>query len=682
MSEVTKWVRQLERLLESGTETSKILPAIDKILFVSPKHVYALHCKVVCLIHQDKHAAALAVLEQLYSISSVARHRPQELIFHEAYCHYRMFNDKQAQSILCSSTHTAEHVPSQHLLAQIHYRLEQYEEAAAIYQTLLRDNNFRDEQEKIELVTNYSAACAALDVQRTQSVVHSADVKNADLLYNAATAQLEVQDYTAALQTLQQAEVVCCRAHPLSRLRSFEDACTKSNEELTLMLGAAKSPERAFFNEVANIWVQMAFVYYSTKNEEKAMALLSVVLKFRPSSEVTTAVASINWAAIQRHKDFFDTYRKLKSAQNPAVNHRLTTRQRLLVQYNTAMLLLHTGSFTRFKRQVELVASEYPDSDLTHSLKLALVMREDKKRWLSDDKIVTEYLENYKKSVASQAQQQRKPAIGRLLPFIMAQIFMDNGDLEHAIESLVSAPDDIRWKPSTVATLVTWKVQLGDVAGTKQLFNEYVLTVSRSCPKAKAILIWVVRFLAGKGYYTDAVDIIRDTQNAVPDLKQDTEIQALLALCLSYYDMQAARMCMEMIPEAKLTGGSSSPKLSSAYIAELERQQPSRQQVESFGYLRRTEFGGHEEDFGNGVVKTKKRRPRPMRRPPKNDTRIDPERWIPMSMRSYIKDLPERRKRELKRLRKIEQERKRHQAARQKAIASVMPTEEAEGGLH
>nr|CCC94548.1 putative signal recognition particle protein [Trypanosoma congolense IL3000] len=677
MSDVAKFVRQLERLIETGTEPPRVLPAIEKILHVDPRNMFALRCKVVCLLHQDKHTAALAALDQMSSIDPSLNSKSQEFAFHKAYCHYRLMDDRQAQEVLKRAPHTSDHVPSQHLLAQAHYRQEEYEEAANIYETLLKKKSFRDEQEEAELITNYAAACTTMDVQRTQSIVRAADVKTADMLYNVATAQIEVQDYAGALHMLKQAEVACARAHSKSRLRSFEDACAKTDDERCAMLDVKGSPERLFFNDVANIWVQMAYVHHVTHHEDKAVALLTFVLKYRPASEVTIAVASTNWAAIQRHKDFFDTYRKLKLAQNPAVNSRLTSRQRVAIHYNIAMLLLHTGNFTRFKRQVELVANDYPQSDLTHALKLALAVGETKKKKHSGEKTVSEYLDNYKKSMAlqqeQQQQQQRKPAVGRLLPLIAAQIFLDNGDLEHAIESLSSAADDVRQKPCTLVTLVTWRVQLGDVAGAKKLLAEYAAASQKNLDLVKAIILWSVRFLSARGLHNDGVDVILESQKVAPALQKDKETLALMALCLSHYDMQAARSCLSGIPEAGIEDWVGPVQMTSSSIAELVAHKPSRQQIESFGYRRVVE--NDEADDAGLKGKRSARRPRPMRRPPKNtDARIDPERWIPMSHRSYIKDLPERRKRELKRLRAFEQEQKRHQAEKRKlamAAASV-----------
>ncbi|ESS66122.1 putative signal recognition particle protein [Trypanosoma cruzi] len=668
MSDVAKWEKQLERLLVDGSDSSKILTTIEKILSVNPKHVFALRCKVVCFLHQDKHAAALTVLDQIAVVDPALPQVSQDYAFQKAYCLYRALEHRQAQHVLMNDApHTAEHVPSRHLLAQLHYHLEEYEVAAGIYEALLTEGKFRDEHEKTELQTNYAAACSAIDAQRTQSIVRSADEKNADLLYNAATAQLEVQEYAAALQTLQQAESLCAKAYPTSRLRSFQDACSRSDTELRSLLDVKGSPERLFFNDVAIIWVQTAYVHYAMHNEEDATALLNLVLRYRPSSAVTLAVASINWTAIQRHRDFFDTHRKLKSAQNPAVNNRLTSRQRLLVRYNTAMLLLHTGNFNAFKRQVELIANEYPDSDLTHSLKLALAVRESKKKRQPDEKTLTEYLKNYQQSVRAQKEHARNPSVGKLLPLIAAQIFLENGDLEHAIESLSSAPEEIRKKPCTLMTLATWKVQLGDVKGAKQLLTEFAGAAAKGGTVVKPILFWAVQFLTARGLYTDAADVIRDMQSALPVLQNDKEARALLALCLSHYDMQAARTCMETIPEAGFTGTQTEKKLLASSIAEATSQQPSRKHIEALGY-HRISADGH--DGNNNGAKVKRSRRRPMRRPPKNaDARLDPERWIPMSHRSYIKDLPERRKRELKRLRAIEQEQKRHEAEKRKAAA-------------
>ena len=70
-------------------------------------------------------------------------------------------------------------------------------------------------------------------------------------------------------------------------------------------------------------------------------------------------------------------------------------------------------------------------------------------------------------------------------------------------------------------------------------------------------------------------------------------------------------------------------------------------------------------------------RKRPMRRPPKEPEAgaqrepLDPERWVPIKERTYIRDLPARRQRELRRRRAADQEDKRRQAERRKREAAA-----------
>lgn len=95
-----------------------------------------------------------------------------------------------------------------------------------------------------------------------------------------------------------------------------------------------------------------------------------------------------------------------------------------------------------------------------------------------------------------------------------------------------------------------------------------------------------------------------------------------------------------------------------------------------------------------GAVVIKPARKRPMRRPTKASVDaaagkssaaaaepLDPERWVPIKERTYIRDLPSRRQRELRRRRAADQEDKRRQAERRKrdaAAAAAKPAAAAE----
>ncbi|KPI83892.1 putative signal recognition particle protein [Leptomonas seymouri] len=723
MSDISKLENALRKQTSSAdVEPSKIVSTAERILSLQPHHIYAMQCTSVALLHAGKFAAALRVFEELEKEKAHVK-APVTFFFNKAYCYYRLLQYNEAKSTLRRYQGTAT-FSMRHLLAQIHYNLEEYAEAAAMYAALLEDGACADEVEKHELLTNYTAALSLSDPSKVAAVFRDvADEKTPDLLFNLAVAQLEAQDYEGARSTLLLAEQLCAKDFPKSSLHSLQEALAAEPEVLRAQLGLplvasshagvgdsanSNSAERSFFNEVSSNWVQQAYVWFLQHREAESRLVMELILTYKPASAVTNAVAAILWTALQRCSDVFDSNRRLKSAQDVKLVPRLTSRQIIAVQYNTALLHLSTGALDRCSRTVEQMEKSFPNSELTQSLRLVLAVRELKRKKgssaplssLSGDNVsaVQEFVRRYESEVthrhgANSPSEANRKRQHRFIQMIAAQLFLEQGDVVHAIEAVEGVDDvDFLHRTATVVTLAAWKAQSGDTGGAMQLLKRRLTSSAAgglSTEVKKAMLLWAVHDLAvGRGLYMEVGQLLKEIRSVDAALARDREVAALLVVCMAESNVAEAKKHIAALDEAAaaiITGaGSSSTKaLSEQEVHARVREHPGHAAMNELGYRRVT--AADQEATADGVEGEQpglcgppSRRRRAMRRPAKNMVgKPDPERWIPMPVRSYIKDLPERRKKELKRLRAIEQEQKRRAAAarQKKAVEGATVSE-------
>lgn len=645
---------QLQRLIDEEAPAAKILNAAERLLAVKPNNVAALQCKVVCCLLRDKFGAALTLLEQLQGASPSVAFSSPAFAFRKAFCYYKLRQYAEAKQVLhAARSAVQDDVACRHLQAQIHYNMEEYAEAAKLYESILQDGAYRDEQEKAEITINLSASYSACNPSKAVETIRAEEDKTYDMCYNAATALIAASDTTNAMKMLIQAEMLCASEHKESSFRSLSKVLDTEEADVVSRMGAqSEAPERKFFNDVVNVWTQMAYVWQVVGEEAKASKVLQLILSLKPSSVVTSTVASTNWAAMQGKSDFFEVSRKLKLALNPNTLHRLTSKQLLSLRYNSALLHLQSGSLTNCRRELDLLRRDYPDHYLTHSLALGLLSVEcaKKKKTLS-----TEECEAAARLVEAAAKNQGNPSY-ITAKAVAAQIFLKQGDLTRAAEELME--DAMSGSPAVVCTLTAWKVQLGQVKDAAAYLEGEI--VKMPPPVASSVLLWATNFFATvRGLYTVLGDLLQSLWGKLSWMKTSKEMAALRCYVLTFTDLTAAKAAAESILDGKQACASSS-------YESLTASAPSRSQLEALGYRRLTS------DEVTGQKKKKATRQRKMRRPPKSmEGKIDPERWIPMSLRSYIVNLPERRKRDLRRLRAIEQDRLRRIAEKRKAEAQA-----------
>lgn len=730
------------------------------------------------------------------------------------------------------------HTPSRHLMAQTLYNLEDYRAAATMYAALLAESetSLLGAEERSELWVNYSAALAGCDADAAlRSVALApAELNEYDMWYNAAVAQsaslsdshtpgdvgagvmtqplrqspsplqgVRIED-SVALELLRRAERACAAQHPGSRVVALSQLCAlphalaPRSQQTTTTTGVVEAeataqaarmaaplpgqpitPERRFFNDVVNIWVQMAFAYHQLSLQSvgrrdacsrrrrresgaAATAILRLVLSLKPNSAVTAAIASVNWTALQGEKDLFDSLRRLKAAQEGRIHKRLTRTQNAAVLYNTALLHLYRSSVVPFKATVEQMMRECATNPLTHVLQLVLCLREGRRRraplkdsssekqsYTSGDEdgvvaVIQECVSHYEESWARLPAAHSHSHSQAITPALVAtQLYLDHGELAQAVQTFAAAREShtrsAQPSPAALATMLVWRSEMGEAeAALLQLGHTLSAAAKTSSPSPPTwvleLTVWAVQYImsvvdscsgnrhsvldstnanniTGRSHERyDAhaltravVAMLRQVREAIPALRSHMTLSALLVQCLTRIDCDAAAAEAEkagmhatrgaagqsQVRSRSETGGNAATQ---DWMKGVE-EGPSRAVLEALHFTRPVhtaasssadESKGHANHAagvmpGEDRAPQRRRRARVMRRPPKNKEAIsgkpDPERWLPMSVRSYIKDLPERRKKELRRLRALEQEQKRRAVEKMRAAEAAASAE-------
>lgn len=659
-SEAQKLELQLRRLVAESAPLTKILNTSERLLSSDPHNLLGLQSKSLCCLLKDKVGAALSLLERIEQNHPREASNSPLFAFRKAYCFYRLRQYEEAQQVLTRAGELVnKHLPCRHLQAQVHYNLEKYEEASKMYLSILTDGAYRDEQEKAEIVTNLSAAYSACNPLKSVETIRQSDQKTYDMCFNAAIALVEAGDLSSSMKMLTQAETLCAADYPLSSLHTLKEFIALGQKDEALLvqkmgITAVHNVDRVFFNEVVNIWVQMAYVWELMGERERASYVLHLVLLLKPNSVATNALAATNWTGIQvGHRDFFEVSRRLKLCLNPATLDRLTSKQLLSLRYNNALLQLQSGSMANCRRELEHLRREFPEHHLTHSLSLAVLSVEASKK---NKPLSVKEVETLTMRVEAAAKESTSTSHPLSANAIAAEVFLKQGDLQNATKYLMN---DISAKKSTlsvVATIAAWRVDMGDTAGAIDYLQKEIRSMTPA--QATKMLHWGVQYIGIiRGLYEEVNTMVQHLWETAPELRASKAIGALRSLVLSYVDSDEAVKASSSIQNVNR----SSSNTDFALLKELTVSQPSRQQMEQLGFRRPTT-----EDKDTRA--TRVRRKRKMRRPPKSmEGKIDPERWVPMNLRSYIVNLPDRRKRELRRLRAIEQDRLRRIFERRKA---------------
>ena len=329
---------QIRKLGQDGLH-HKALPLVIEVLKRNPKDMDALKCKIVCLLKLDK-------CKEAYHTMTTDKELSKLPMWHErAYCLYRQNKLEEAITEL----NNAEPSPKvDELLAQIYYKLENYEEAASIYKTLVKNtmDSYTNERE-----TNLAAALASSSAFKSKPVKWVGVRESTyELCYNSACYSVSTGDIDAAQQKLEKSSELC--------KKEFEDDEAETKSEL------------------APINVMKGLCLQKSGNNKEALELYSTVLKEKAGDNQTLAVAANNIICINKDQNMFDSKKKLKIATTDTVRNKLAASQTNSIDFNSCLLSFYTNQLEQVKKKS--LQLQEAGSPLAPLLLATLLVREKK----------------------------------------------------------------------------------------------------------------------------------------------------------------------------------------------------------------------------------------------------------------------------------------------------------------
>ncbi|CAF1517510.1 unnamed protein product, partial [Didymodactylos carnosus] len=291
----------------------RALKVTKKILGISGNEKKATHCKIICLMQNDKFDDALSTISKIPTDTN-------DLIFERAYCEYRLNRIQDSYKTLEKLDMNNMTIREQELFVQVLYKLEKYKECVELYRELIK--NSQDEYQSIRRA-NYIAALATWKLIDPSANVDMKDLNEDtyDITYNSACVLLNNGQYSEAEKKLRQAETQC--------RNELEEEGDLNEEEI--------------LREAANIRVQLAYCLQQQGKIQDALTLYNDVLKSRPSDLGVIAVASNNIAVLNKDQNLFDSRKRIKTASSPESETKLTNFQKKIINVNEALLAIYTG---------------------------------------------------------------------------------------------------------------------------------------------------------------------------------------------------------------------------------------------------------------------------------------------------------------------------------------------------
>ncbi|KAJ8670497.1 hypothetical protein QAD02_001756 [Eretmocerus hayati] len=391
-------------------EYERALKTANRILGLAQDDEAALHCKVVSFIQLSKFNEALQVINKFPKLIP-------KLEFEKAYCLYRLNQVADALKIVEGIQHPPAKVKE--LKAQILYRLERYEECFAVYRDIIKnsDDDYEDERE-----TNLAAVLVHLATEGSRTEVPSLKEHTYELTYNAAC-QLIASASDGDKSNLIKAE---------KKLKTAEKMCKDSLEEDGMT-------EEEIEDELGIIRVQLGYCLQLQGREKEAQALYAAALKKRPDDIALVAVASNNIATLNKDQNVFDSKKRMKSATQEGLEHKLTSRQKKSIAYNQCLLALYTNQGEQCQTLCNKFMKDYPDMIVEAvTIQAVQLAREGKA-----------------KEAVKLLNEQAKGENYLSIKLACLQLLLNNEERDEAIKLLENMTETEKALPGIVSTLVT-----------------------------------------------------------------------------------------------------------------------------------------------------------------------------------------------------------------------------------
>ncbi|XP_064601701.1 signal recognition particle subunit SRP72-like [Liolophura sinensis] len=562
-------------------EYERAVKVANKILQENAEEKLAFHCKVVCQIQLGRFDDALTAIHKQSSLSG-------NLQFEKAYCEYRLNRTKEALATLRAFSNPD--YRCKELLAQVLYRLEQYNECFQLYKELIKnsEDDFDEERE-----TNLAAVVASLQLWQDEDVEDPGiEEKSYELCYNSACYLIGKGDIKGAEHSLKKAEILC--------RKSFEDDPDATEEDVLAELGIIR--------------VQLAYVKQLQRKEEEALQIYNQVLKQKPTDVGLVAVASNNVVTINKDQNMFDSKKKIKVATSSGLHQKLSAEQRKSIAMNQCLLHMYTNQGDQCKRLATSLQNQYPESETPLLIQVAQFVR---------DKQIPKAIQLLQGKSSSGTDITAK--------LTMAQLCLAQGSVSKACDALRSL-GDLSYKPGVVSALVTLYRSQEDHQAALDVLTGALNWYRKNAPESPefwSLMRATSNLYLKNGNAKQAAQLLEEIRKTKP---KDPRILAQLITAYAQFDSKRSQEVSRDLPSVEEIASSVDVESLEASFNILGPKYMKKLQKAEGG---QASPGG---PSGDMLIQKKKKKKRKKGKLPKDmDSAIDPERWLPKRERSYYR---------------------------------------------
>jgi len=552
----------------SSGNYKKALTFCDKRLDTDPNNSPVQHTKCLCYIQLGMYEEAAAYLKTLDADLK------QKLLTETAYIQYKLRNHEEVLEIINNIENPS--VALLHLKGQTHYRLGDHQKCKEIF------NSIRQKEDSPELSVNIAAAsCLANTLDEFMKNAKQSNQDSYELAFNLSCLLIQQNDLAGAEKQLILAEKIAREILP--------------QQDFT---------EKEIEDELAGITVQLAYIYQLTGRESKAVELYETILKNKPSDASVAAVASNNVVTLHKDSKLFNAEKNLFNAISAAEEHKLTSEQENVINFNRAVVYLKMGKADKCREVIDTLKKEFPESPLSALIEASLLLKE---KQVSEAKTLLE-------EHAERGNLTTKLAL--------AQLLLKDGKSQECLDALQNLGDN-SYRLGVVATCVKLLERLQNIEEANALLD-------------KAVKYWqsqndtdtLVKILFASGEFKFANNLFQEAAECFKTLINLDESNSQyyvskLIIALTHFNPSAAASYAEKLPEAKYSQ-------ENIDVEQLENISAHRSNRET-----------KEEPESTAVVamKKKKKKKKKKRLPKHYDPNVapDPERWLPRNQRSSYK---------------------------------------------
>ncbi|KAF2365690.1 Signal recognition particle SRP72 subunit RNA-binding [Trinorchestia longiramus] len=562
---------------------SKVLKAANKVLNDDNNQAEAWQCKVVASIQLGSFVDAIKAIEKAPNKSAMQ--------FELAYCHYRLNEVGKALSTLRAAP-DKDTLRCKELLAQILYRLEQYDECYSTYREVVRS---ADDDLDVERTTNM----AAVQVHRClygkcEMPTRPKSSASFELWYNNACAAVAVGDITEATDRLKVS---------LEKCKTFLEEEGASEQEIQ--------------QDQAIIKVQLGYVLQCAGKDKDAQALYSAVLQYSVDDPALQAILHNNVAAANKDANVFESRKKMKATQVGGLEHKLTSSQRDQLTLNNCIIALAAQQQQQEDSNLTttcegLAANGSPSVQAKAVLVLAASLAKAGK------------MEEAVQRLQLWADSHKDKA--HLIRLAAAQLKLMKNDANGGAEELYKLPPSDRYRPGVVGSLVTLYTAKKNKQAVSKIYKEAAKWHHQNKSDVPAAALETLLRRASDHHLKEG-----DPQSAALALEQlSTSLPDTAASCLpgllhaySQFDQQKAQQLAKQLPDLPVSEGRTDADALEASLGPkflLKAAQKAEESAEASV----TKPGG-------GRVKQRKKKKRKTVLPKNYVEGVvpDPDRWLP-----------------------------------------------------